>query len=148
MAMAVDNRQQLNMGYDQMRYSAPQFTNPWVSAPAASSSQLYATSMAAPISGLHAVSQTSSVSLPYDSLPVTASLGAGVDLYEGTYEPHSSLGASSDLLNPARTYTSTYSTSPTSAPTSAPQYSMDYTRTGGTSPYAYAQDAARRTSHP
>jgi len=143
--MAVDNRQQsqLNtMGYDHLRYPAPHFTNPWVSTPAASSSQLYSTSLASNASGLdkfdHAsqqhIARPTSLSIPYHGLPVTAP----------------SLG--SDLLNPSRTYPSGYSSSASPntnsyAPTSAPQYSMDYPNSTR-SPYAYQQDTARRSSHP
>jgi len=136
--MAVDNRQQsqLNtMGYDHLRYPAPHFTNPWVSAPAAPPSQMYATSGLDKFDGpsQHHVQRPTSLSLPFHNLPVTAP----------------SLG--SDLLNPARTYPSGYSSaSPNAAsyaPTSAPQYPMDYSN-NSRSPYAYQQDPNRRSSHP
>ncbi|KAF2808533.1 uncharacterized protein BDZ99DRAFT_390312 [Mytilinidion resinicola] len=157
MAMAVDNRQQsqLNtMGYDHLRYPAPHFTNPWVSGPAAPSSQMY------PASGLEKfegasqqhVQRPTSLSLPFHNLPVTApSLGSGISLSDGTFRSQNLLDASQDLLNPARTYPSGYSSaSPNAAsyaPTSAPQYPMDYSN-NSRSPYAYQQDPARRSSHP
>lgn len=164
MAMAVDNRQQpqLNtMGYDHLRYPAPHFTNPWVSTPAAPSSQLYPTSLASNASGLdkfdHAgqqhIARPTSLSIPYHGLPVTAPpLGSGISLSDGAYESQNLLGASQDLLNPSRTYPSGYSSSASPntnnyAPTSAPQYSMDYSNSTR-SPYTYQQDTARRSSHP
>jgi uncharacterized Zn-finger protein len=162
--MAVDNRQQsqLNtMGYGHLRFPAPHFTNPWVSTPAAPSSQLYPTSLASNASGLDKfdhgsqqhIARPTSLSIPYHGLPVSAPpLGSGISLPDGAYESQNLLGASQDLLNPSRTYPSAYSSSASPntnnyAPTSAPQYSMDYSNSTR-SPYAYQQDTARRSSHP
>ena len=50
MAMAIDSRQQYQfngMSDDPMRFPAPQFTNPWVSAPPTDQSQLNAASLPA-----------------------------------------------------------------------------------------------------
>ncbi|TKA75135.1 hypothetical protein B0A49_04576 [Cryomyces minteri] len=142
MAMAVDTRQQPQMGgmgYEHLRYPAPQFTNPWASAPAASNpTQLYPTSIPSSHAGVDSLSQqqvsrAAAVSMPYASLPI----------------PATSLEA--DLMNTTRPYGSEYSSStspaPSSyAPTSAPQYAMEYTHNRG--PYAYSQDPSRRLSYP
>ncbi|PSN63470.1 C2H2 finger domain-containing protein FlbC [Corynespora cassiicola Philippines] len=164
MAMAVDNRQQsqLNgMGYDPLRYPAPHFTNPWVSASGASQQQLYPTSLAPNVSaGLesHATSQPqqvqrpTSIAIPYHGLPVTAPpLGSGIALPDGTFAAENLLDASQDLMS--RSYTGGYATSAspntqTYAPTSAPYSQVEYGNSTR-SPYApYQQDTARRSSHP
>jgi hypothetical protein len=164
MAMAVNNRQQPQpntMGYDHLRYPAPHFTNPWVSAPTAPPSQMYPTPLASNASALdkfegvsqQQVHRPTSLSLPFHNLPVTApSLGSGISLSDGPFGSQNLLDASQDLLNPARMYPSGYSStaSPNTgsfAPTSAPQYPMDYSN-NSRSPYAYQQDPARRSSHP
>lgn len=157
MAMAVDSRQQTQLGglgYDPMRYPVPQFTNPWVSA--APSSQLYPTSLAPHSAGLDTTahptpSRPAGIPLPYPGLPVAApSLGAGSSFSSALYQPQSLLEASQDLISPPRPYGAQYATSAspvtsTYAPTSAPQYAMDYS--AGTRG-AYAYDAGRRSSHP
>jgi hypothetical protein len=85
--MAVDNRQQsqlTGMGYDSMRYPAPHFTNPWVSAPAAPQ-QLYPSALAPVSSGLEQPQQRpTSIAIPYHSLPVTAA-PLGQDLISRSY---------------------------------------------------------------
>ncbi|KAK7554454.1 C2H2 conidiation transcription factor-like protein FlbC [Phyllosticta citricarpa] len=169
MAMAVDNRQQpqVNMGFDSMRYPAPHFTNPWVSAPA-QPPQLFPTSSLGSntTSGLAATATTTphpqtarpTVSMPYSNLSVSAptSLGAGTSLSDGMYASQNSLQLPQDLMT-SRPYGASYAasaspTAPTYAPTSAPQYSMDYsTATTAARPqptYTYQQDMARRSSHP
>ncbi|KAK8218260.1 C2H2 conidiation transcription factor-like protein FlbC [Phyllosticta capitalensis] len=165
MAMAVDNRQQpqVNMGFDSMRYPAPHFTNPWVSAPAAPP-QLFPTStLGSNTSGMAATAATHpqtarpAVSMPYSNLSVSAptSLGAGTSLSDGMYASQNSLHLPQDLMA-SRPYGTSYAasaspTAPTYAPTSAPQYSMDYsTATTAARPatYTYQQDMARRSSHP
>ncbi|KAF2088152.1 hypothetical protein K490DRAFT_40169 [Saccharata proteae CBS 121410] len=159
MAMAVDNRQQPqmnSMGYDSMRYPAPHFTNPWVSAPA-QPPQMYPTSLGSNASSIVGTApqqqpRPTSVSIPYSNIPVSApSLGAGISLSTGVYEPENSLAMSQDLMNTTRPYGTTYATSasPTAttyAPTSAPQYTMDYTN-NSRGPFPYQTDAARRPSH-
>lgn len=161
MAMAVDSRQgQLGgLSYDTMRYSAPHFTNPWVSA-AAPSGQMYTTSLAPPVSsagvsGYESVSHNitsrpSNASLPsYAQLPVStgASMGSGTStLHNSLYAPEP------NLLHPRQSMAGAYSTSPNTthfAPTSTPhQYSTDYK----TSPSFYSQqlphDQSRRSSFP
>ncbi|KAK3062744.1 hypothetical protein LTS18_003446, partial [Coniosporium uncinatum] len=77
MAMAVDQRQHAQysgLPLDHtMRYAAPQFTNPWVSA--ATSSSMYSTALA-PSTNNEQVSRSSSMSMPYAGVPVSApSLG-------------------------------------------------------------------------
>ncbi|KAL1393825.1 C2H2 conidiation transcription factor-like protein FlbC [Phyllosticta capitalensis] len=146
MAMAVDNRQQpqVNMGFDSMRYPAPHFTNPWVSAPAAPP-QLFPTStLGSNTSGMAATAATHpqtarpAVSMPYSNLSVSAPTSLGADLMAS--RPYGTSYAAS--ASP---------TAPTYAPTSAPQYSMDYsTATTAARPatYTYQQDMARRSSHP
>lgn len=156
MAMAVDNRQQSqlgNMGYDAMRYPAPpHFTNPWVSAPGAAQQQMYATSIAPNVSaGLEsAIPRPTSIAIPYHGLAVTAPpLGQGITLSDGSFGTEHLQDLSQDLMS--RGYTSGYATSAspnnqTYAPTSAPYSQVEYGNTER-SPYTY-QDAARRSSHP
>lgn len=160
MAMAIDNRQQHQLAFDTMRFPGPQFTNPWVSAPTAPP-QLYPTSLGSNTPGMPTTTQQqpvvrpTTVSLPYSNIPVSApSLGAGISLSEGMYEPQNSLGMSQDLLNTSRPYGTAYATSaasptaPTYAPTSAPQYSMDYSNRAPAPAYSYQHDMARRSSQP
>lgn len=161
MAMAVDNRQQhqvTGLGFDTMRFPGPQFTNPWVSA-ATAPPQMYPTSLGSNTPGMPATTQQQpairpTVSLPYSNIPVSApSLGAGISLSAGLYEPQNSLGLSQDLMNTSRPYGTAYAasaaspTAPSYAPTSAPQYSMDYNRAAAPA-YSYQQDMARRSSQP
>ncbi|KAK7729576.1 hypothetical protein SLS57_002064 [Botryosphaeria dothidea] len=162
MAMAVDNRQQhqvTGLGFDTMRFPGPQFTNPWVSAPTAPP-QLYPTSLGSNTPGMATTTQPqaavrpTAVSLPYSNIPVSApSLGAGIILSDGMYEPQNSPAMSQDLMNTSRPYGTTYAasaaspTAPSYAPTSAPQYSMDYANRAAPA-YSYQQDMARRSSQP
>jgi hypothetical protein len=169
MAMAVDNRQQHQsqlggMGYDTMRYPAPQFTNPWVSGPAPSG-QLYPTSLAplaSSVSGYdhsshNATARATSVSIPsYTTMPVATSapMGQGTSTLHGLYGPEHSPDPSQDLLNPRASMSSGFaqSASPNMAnfaPTSTPhQYTTDYK----SSPFSYhqqlQQDQGRRSSYP
>ncbi len=154
MAMAVDNRQQtqLGMGYDTLRYpAAPHFTNPWVSAPGATQ-QLYSTSLTPNVSAGLEQSQPrpTSIAIPYHGIPVTAApLGQGITLPEGPFATEDLLDVSQDLMS--RSYTGGYATSAspnnqTYAPTSAPYSQVEYA-TQDRVPYTY-QDAARRSSHP
>ncbi|KAF2118369.1 C2H2 conidiation transcription factor-like protein FlbC [Lophiotrema nucula] len=163
MAMAVDNRQQsqLNgMGYDPLRYQAPHFTNPWVSAPGANPQQMYPTSIAPNASALetHATSQPqqvqrpTSIAIPYHGLSVTAPpIGSGITLPDGSFATENLLDVSQDLLS--RSYTGGYASSAspntnTYAPTSAPYSQVEY-GASTRSPYAsYPQDTTRRSSHP
>ncbi len=158
--MAVDTRQQTHqlggMSFDHMRYHGPHFTNPWVAATSATpSTQLYPTSLAPLAGGLDTQAQPprqSAVSLSY-GVPVSApSLGSGTNVSEGIYAPVNSLDE--DILSSSRPFSTGYATSsagPSASsypPTSAPQYTLDYVSPQSrTSPYAYGQDAARRSSH-
>lgn len=148
MAMAVDNRQQpqVNMGFDAMRYPAPHFTNPWVSAPAQPPQLFPTSSLGSNTSALAATATTAhpqparpTVSMSYSNLSVSAPTSLGADLM--TSRPYGAPYAAS--ASP---------TAPTYAPTSAPQYSMDYsTATTPARPpptYTYHQDMTRRSSHP
>ena len=157
MAMAIDSRQQpqySQMGYDAMRFPppppppAPQFTNPWASAPGPPS-HMYATSLppqqqsnvssdpqryvqAPNVSPAYAGGQISAPALPSGIPPVDSS--------EFLDQP-SHLQFAQDGINPSRPYgvpyTSATTTAGTFAPTSAPQYAPIY---------GYSND--RRPSHP
>ncbi|KAK4565280.1 hypothetical protein LTR86_003897 [Recurvomyces mirabilis] len=148
-AMAVDTRQQQapfhSMGYDSaMRYQPPAFTNPWVSAPASTHGQMYATSLPASAmpSDVKHYSPTPNVSNAYTSSGLTApSLATGMLPLDPDLMDHSGLQFAQDMSAP-RPYGASYATSvaqpaSTYAPTSAPQY---------TPSYGYQLD--RRTSHP
>ncbi|KAF2187786.1 hypothetical protein K469DRAFT_107137 [Zopfia rhizophila CBS 207.26] len=150
------------MGYDPLRYPTPHFTNPWVSAPGATSQQLYSTSIApnataglekfeSATSQPQQVQRPTSIAMPYHGLSVTAPpLGSGIPLPDGSFETENLLDVPQDILS--RSYTGGYasSTSPNTnqyAPTSAPYSQVDYSNSTR-SPYAYQQDTARRSSHP
>ncbi|KAF1942573.1 hypothetical protein EJ02DRAFT_162180 [Clathrospora elynae] len=149
MAMAVDSRQQpqLNgLGYENMRYPQPQFTNPWASA-GTSQQQLYSTSMPPHV---NASQRPTSIAIPYQGLAVTAPMGQGITLPDGNYTTENLLDTSQDMMQ--RPYPATYATSAspsnqTYAPTSAPYSQLEYGNTDR-SPYTYSQDASRRSSHP
>jgi hypothetical protein len=151
MAMAVDNRQQpqlSSMGYDHMRYpqQQPHFTNPWVST-GASQQQLYQTTVAPNVDA----QRPTSIAIPFHGLPVTAPpMGQGIILPDGTFGTQNLLATSEDIMS--RGYPTGYATSgspsnQTYAPTSAPYSQVEYGNTER-SPYAYQQDASRRSSHP
>ncbi|KAF2196841.1 hypothetical protein GQ43DRAFT_236972 [Delitschia confertaspora ATCC 74209] len=164
MAMAVDNRQQSqlsSMGYDPLRYPAPHFTNPWVSAPGATSQQLYSTSIPPnPSSGMdkyetassqsQQVQRPTSIAIPYHGLAVTAPpLGSGITLPDGSFGTEQFVDPPQDILSRSYNggYVSSASTNPsTYAPTSAPYSQVDYSNTAR-HPYAHYQDA-RRSSNP
>ncbi|USW54362.1 Putative Zinc finger C2H2-type [Septoria linicola] len=144
MAMAVDSRQQhpfSSMGYDSMRYpQAPQFTNPWVSAPASNQSHMYATSMPqTTVGGDARYVQAPSASSAYAGGLTAPAMPQGItpqldpELFQET-----SLHLAQDMSAP-RPYGAAYSSAATPqstyAPTSAPQYAT-----------AYGYD--RRSSHP
>jgi hypothetical protein len=129
--MAVDNRQQpqlSSMGYEHMRYpqQQPHFTNPWVST-GASQQQLYQTTVAPNVDA----QRPTSIAIPYHGLPVTAP-PMGQDLMSRYPTGYTTSGSP-----PNQTY----------APTSAPYSQVEYGNTER-SPYAYQQDASRRSSHP
>ncbi|KAF2218072.1 hypothetical protein CERZMDRAFT_31736 [Cercospora zeae-maydis SCOH1-5] len=156
MAMAVDSRQQhpfTTMGYDSMRYPpqpAPQFTNPWVSAPASNQSHMYATSMPqTTVAGDSPYVQAPSASAAYAAGLTAAPIAQGIippldpQLF---HQEDTSLPLVQDM-SASRPYGTPYNTSAaaaaaaannaqsTYAPTSAPQYAT-----------AYGYD--RRSSHP
>ncbi|RMX72705.1 hypothetical protein D0869_14343 [Hortaea werneckii] len=136
MAMAVDSRQQAapfnGMGYDAMRYSAPQFTNPWVSQPQTSSqSHLYATSLPQQdVKHYAAHAPPASSAYPSGHLHPT-SLASGMLSLDPDLSGLSGLQFAQDMSAP-RPYGASYhqaTTAPSSssyAPTSAPQYSPSY----------------------
>jgi hypothetical protein len=141
--MALDNRQ---MGYDALRYPAPpQFSNPWVSAPGAQQ-QMYSTSVAPNTTASleNSVARPTSISIPYHGLAVTAPLGQGITLPDGTFPapnlPDLSQGYAGGYATSASPNNQTY------APTSAPYSQVEYGSTDR-SPYPY-QDASRRSSVP
>ncbi|KAB2106525.1 hypothetical protein AG0111_0g5363 [Alternaria gaisen] len=150
MAMAVDNRQQpqlSSLGYEHMRYpqQQPHFTNPWVST-GASQQQLYQTTVAPNVDA----QRPTSIAIPYHGLPVTAPpMGQGITLPDGTFGTQNLLDASEDLMSRYPTGYTTSGSPPnqTYAPTSAPYSQVEYGNTER-SPYAYQQDASRRSSHP
>lgn len=130
MAMAVDSRQQFTplsgMGYDTVRYPPPHFTNPWVSAPASTQGQIYATSLPqTSVAGemKHYAAHAPNVSTAYSS-------------------GHLAAPSLATDMNAARSYGATYpasahATAASYVPTSAPQYQTSY---------GYQTD--RRSSHP
>lgn len=148
MAMAVDSRQQApfhTMGYDTMRYQPPQFTNPWVSSPASTQGQMYATSLPATSVG-HDVKQYSAhapnASAAYSSSGLPApSMATGMLPLDPDLMDQSGLRLAQDMSAP-RPYGASYATSAASsgstyAPTSAPQYTA-----------SYGYQTERRPSHP
>jgi uncharacterized Zn-finger protein len=141
--MAIDNRQ---MGYDTLRYPAPQFSNPWVSG-SSGQQQMYSSSVAPNVTaGLESsVTRPTSIGIPYHGLPVTAPpLGQGITIPDGTLPTQ-------NLPDLSQGYSGAYATSAspnnqTYAPTSAPYSQVEYGSTDR-SPYPY-QDASRRLSVP
>jgi len=146
--MAVDSRHQsqlAGMPFDQLRYPAPQFTNPWgTSAPV--SSQVYAS--AQPPTTLDSSRQLQSPSLtlpPYHGMPMTSTaLAPSPSLQTASYGNSSGLQGPQDLLNqrgyaPYPTTTSASYQAPTAA-----GYTLD-SRNGA---FGYPSDASRRPSHP
>jgi len=116
------------MGYDHMRYpQQPHFTNPWVSA-GASQQQLYPTTVAPNVDA----QRPTSIAIPYHGLAVTAP-PMGQDIMSRGYPT----GYATSGSPPNQSY----------APTSAPYSQVEYAN-AERSPYAYQQDASRRSSHP
>lgn len=147
--MAIDSRQQQQhfntMGYDSMRYPPPQFTNPWVSAPPTSQSQMYATSLPATSLPDSQRYTAPNVTNAYTSGQISApSLASGILPMDPAIFGQSGLQVVPDGMNIQRPYGAAYTQAgttsstfaPTSAPTSAPQYTSV--------PYGYQSD--RRTS--
>lgn len=141
--MAVDSRQQApfnTMGYDAMRYPAPQFTNPWVSTPS-TQGQMYSTSMPATTvtSDPSRYAVQAPVSAAY-SAPTSAPLASGIHPMESDLHQQSGLQFAQDGLSSQRAYapyTSAGLSGSTFAPTSGPSYTS--------APYGYQSD--RRNSH-
>ncbi|KAK5116307.1 hypothetical protein LTR85_009279 [Meristemomyces frigidus] len=146
MAMAVDSRQQStpfnSMGYDAMRYPPPHFTNPWVSSPATTQGQMYATALASSNDMKHYAAHAPNVSSAYSGGHLPApSMASGMLQLDPDLMDQSGLQIAQDMSAP-RPYGSSYPTSAATttssyAPTSAPQYSP-----------AYAYQSDRRSSHP
>lgn len=147
MAMAVDSRQQHHqfstMGYDSMRYPhAPQFTNPWVSAPASNQSQMYATSMPHTSAG----SDSRYVQAPQVSSAYAGGLTAPSSMPQGIHpqvDPElldqAGLHYAEDMTAP-RPYGAPYSPA---APSQSP-----YTQASAPPQYAVSYGYDRRSSHP
>ncbi|KAF4556001.1 Zinc finger C2H2 type domain-containing protein 1 [Elsinoe fawcettii] len=161
MAMAVDNRQQMSgLPYEHMRYQAPQFTNPWVSASGAPSGQMYATSMAQGAQPSHHTTPmthpatTATMSYPAGTLPALNVPSGAQNL-----DPNLFLAQDSQLQGYAtRPYGADYPSSATSssaggftpATTASGYAGSDYAASAHSqqklSPYPSFQD--RRSSHP
>lgn len=144
MVMAVDSRQQAapfnGMGYDTMRYAAPQFTNPWAQSQASPQSHLYATSLPQQ-DAKHYASHAPSVSSAYSSGHLhPAPLASGMLALDPELLDQSGLPIAQEVSAP-RPYGAPYpppTVAPSSssyAPISAPQYSPSY-------------GYERRSSHP
>jgi hypothetical protein len=151
MAMAVDTRQQqfaTPMGYETMRYAAPQFTNPWASGPAPPQSNPYATSLPPAPAGDYKP-HAPNVSAAYSSGQVSApTLPSGIIPMDPALLDHSSLQMAQDGMGAPRPYGATYTTTAAPnggmyAPVSQPQYSAEVLQRG--SPY---NNYDRRSSHP
>ncbi|GAB7363557.1 hypothetical protein MBLNU230_g3824t1 [Neophaeotheca triangularis] len=153
--MAVDSRQQAppfqSLGYETMRYpQQPQFTNPWVSAPA-SQSQLYATSLPQDNKSQYSNAHMPNVSPAYSAGHVSASpMATGILTLDPELLEQSNLLYAQDVLHAPRPYGASYSAAPPQAhnaypPTSAPQYASEVMQRQ--SPYNY-QQPDRRGSHP
>jgi hypothetical protein len=147
-AMAVDSRQQSQMGgiaFEPLRY---QFNNPWTggTSVAPASSQMYASShpTASTLeSSSHIQQRPTNISLPYSNLGLTSTaLAPGSSLSGGSYPSTSALQTSQDLLG-GRNYASQFPTTGSSngyVPAPAAGYPM--------AGYGYQQDSSRRLSHP
>lgn len=134
-----------------MRYAQqPQFTNPWVSAPA-SQSQLYATSLPQDSKPQYSSSHMPNVSSAYSAGQVSASpMATGILPLDPELLEQSNLLFAQDILHAPRPYGAPYSTTAPHnhnayPPTSAPQYASEVLQRQ--SPYGYQQQD-RRGSHP
>jgi hypothetical protein len=130
-----------------MRYTQPQFSNPWVSAPAANTSQMYATSLPqAPM--VDYKPQLPNVSSAYPSGQLLAPpVSSGIIPVDPELYSQAGLQFAQDGMSAPRPYGASYSTTAASAgpmytATAGPQYSADILQR--TSPYNYD----RRSSHP
>ncbi|KAL9117488.1 MAG: hypothetical protein Q9187_005976, partial [Circinaria calcarea] len=117
--MAIDSQQRQHlgsMGYDHIPYSAgpPQFTNPWPSAPSSTNTSQFFPSLSASNLGYDGLTKTnvtrsSTMSMPYTSLPAAApSINTGD--YSGIpYNQSDLLSAPQGLMNSSRSaYDSSY----------------------------------------
>ncbi|KAH9826266.1 zinc finger protein [Teratosphaeria destructans] len=134
------------MGYDAMRYQQqPQFTNPWVSAPAAHQGPMYATSLPTTSVGSevkqHYAAQSPNASSAYSSSHLPApSLAAGMlPLDPDLLDP--GLQVMSQDMGAPRPYGASYPT------TAAPVTATSYAPTAAPQ-YAYGYQTDRRSSHP
>ncbi|KAF2221725.1 hypothetical protein BDZ85DRAFT_282869 [Elsinoe ampelina] len=160
MAMAVDTRQQMSgLPYEHMRYQAPQFTNPWVSASGAPSGQMYATSMAqGPPPAHHSTPMTHPATTGAMSYPAGTLPALNVPTGAQNLDPGLFLGQDSQLQGyGTRPYGADYPSSATSSsaggytPATTGSYAgSDYATSAHSqqklSPYPSFQD--RRSSHP
>ncbi|QDS67998.1 hypothetical protein FKW77_009343 [Venturia effusa] len=148
MAMAVDNRQQSQingLAYNGIRYSQPQFTNPWVNnTSTAPSTQQFATSVGTSAGIDASMQRPTTMSVPSFGLPVTASaLGPGSSLPGGLYEPQNSIDMPQGYG--AQQYSAAGPSNPY-APTSSAGYTMEYATSKGSFPTQQTFD--KRPSHP
>ncbi|EMC95286.1 hypothetical protein BAUCODRAFT_35270 [Baudoinia panamericana UAMH 10762] len=124
-----------------MRYSQPQFTNPWVSSPASNHGPMYATALPATSVGhdvKHYPAHAPNVSTAYTASAMPApSLATGMLPLDPDLMDQSGLHMAQDLRPYGISYTNAPVSGSTYAPTSAPQYATSY---------GYAAD--RRSSHP
>ena len=131
-----------------MRYAPPQFTNPWVSGPAAPQSHPYATSLP-PAPAADYKPQAPNVSAAYSSGQVPApTLPTGIIPMDPALLDQSGLQLAQDGMGAPRPYGAPYTSSAAPnggmyAPVSQPQYSADILQRG--SPY---NNYDRRSSHP
>jgi len=142
MTMTMDSQQRHHlgsMGFDHMPYSAgpPHFTNPWGSNPSPhSSSHLFPTSLAASSLGYDSLpkpqtARTTTMSMPYSSLPASAPpLGTG-NFPNLPYSQSELLSSSQDLLSNSRsTYDQSYSSAPSQTTTSYATHAGTYAPVG------------------
>ncbi|KAG9245975.1 hypothetical protein BJ878DRAFT_417955 [Calycina marina] len=167
MTMTLDNQQRFGINLGHMPpYSAPQFTDPWVSSRTATApsqqNHLYAPSHnyqphnVKPQLQRQPVRMHNTVSMgSYANVPVT-SAAPGSSLLPDMYASQELLTMSQDLLNPrplSSTYASegTYASAPspgrsTYSPASAPYETMGYAPAPVRSTYALPQEPSRRPS--
>lgn len=131
MATLLEQRSQhIPMGYDTLRYSAPQFTNPWGGAASGSN--------------VHGLYQTT---LPPSSAPQTQP-GSRNSSISAAYPSTAASSISPDTIQQARAiYGNGYGAHNAFAPSSSSRYSPEQYPTGG-SYAAYDQQVPRRASYP
>lgn len=142
MTMTMDTQQRHHlgsMGFDHMPYSAgpPHFTNPWGSNPPPhASSHMFPTALAASNMGYDSLpkpqtARTTTVSMPYSSLPASAPPIGNGSFPNLPYSQSELLGSSQDLLSNSRsTYDQSYSSAPSQTTTSYATHAGTYAPVG------------------